>query len=105
MTPGQPIDLPEPLARKLLARVPEKVRLAHDEIRPGMWIEWLSPALHACQAEVLVLHPEGIVEVFHPLTEILCRIPVSWVIRILDKTPRQFGQRDALPHEEPDDAA
>ena len=52
-------------------------------IQVGNWVEWLSPALPKQQGEVLAVYPDGTFEVFHPLTETLCRLPVKWVIRVV----------------------
>jgi hypothetical protein len=52
-------------------------------VQVGDWVEWLSPALPKQQGEVLAVYPDRTFEVFHPLTESLCRLPIGWVIRVL----------------------
>lgn len=59
-------------------------------LRPGDWVEWLSPALPRQEGEVLAVHGDGTFEVFHPLTEILRRLPVAWVTRILNAPTSQI---------------
>jgi hypothetical protein len=88
LTPGHPRELPEARARRLLERAAGKVRVVNfgsvtGGIRPGVWVEWLSPALPKQQGEVLAVYQDGTFEVFHPLAEKLCRLPVMWVIRVV----------------------
>lgn len=52
-------------------------------IQAGNWVEWLSPALPKQQGEVMAVYQDGTFEVFHPLSERLCRLPAKWVIRIV----------------------
>lgn len=52
-------------------------------VQAGNWVEWLSPALPKQQGEVLAVYQDGTFEVFHPLSETLCRLPVKWVIRVM----------------------
>lgn len=52
-------------------------------VQVGDWVEWLSPALPTQHGEVLGVHNDGTFEVWHPLTETFCRLPVGWVIRVL----------------------
>jgi hypothetical protein len=79
LKPG-PIDLPDDDAVKLLAKKPDAVRLA---VQPGDRVEWLSPALPKQEGEVLAIYDDGTFEVYHPLTEILCRLPLAWVTRVV----------------------
>ncbi|MEQ1679274.1 MAG: hypothetical protein ABL950_01510 [Nitrospira sp.] len=55
-------------------------------LKPGDWVEWLSPALPKQQGEVLAVRgdDDGTFEVYHPLTEAVCRLSVSWVTRIMN---------------------
>ena len=59
-----------------------------DPVRPvlqaGDLVEWLSPALPKQREEVLAVYDNGTFEVWHPLTEAICRLPVAWVMRILN---------------------
>jgi hypothetical protein len=57
-----------------------------DGLKPGDLVEWLSPALPRKQGEVLAVHPNGTFEVWHPLTEILCRLPMGWITRVTRPT-------------------
>lgn len=86
LTPGHPRDLPEDQARRLLERAAGKVRVVEpgsvmEGIQPGVWVEWLSPALPKQRGEVLAVYDDGTFDVWHPLAETLCRLPVTWVIR------------------------
>jgi hypothetical protein len=87
LTPGRPMELPEDRAWRLLERAPGRVRVINtlptiNDIQAGCWVEWLSPALPQQRGEVLAVNPDGTFEVFHPLTETLCRLPVKWVMKI-----------------------
>ena len=82
LVPGQPVDLPDIQARKLLAMVPEKVKLTSTRLpclQPGTWIEWDSPLFGLLRGEVLAVLDDERIEVFHPLTEKRVRIPRAWV--------------------------
>ncbi len=82
LTPGKPVDLPDEQAQKLLAMVPEKVKLASTRppcLQPGTWIEWDSPLFGRLRGELLGVREDGWLEVFHPLTDKLARIPRAWV--------------------------
>jgi hypothetical protein len=90
LTPGRPVNFSESDARRLLDRAPGKVRVVTSgvgakSIRPGMWVVWQSSALPACRGEVLALREDGTFEVFHPLTERLCRLPVLWITQVFEK--------------------
>lgn len=92
LIPNRPVDLPADRARRLLDKAPGKVRVVEPGpvtvgIRPGVWVEWLSPALPKQRGEVLAVHPDGTFEVFHPLTEILCRLPVGWITAVFEQPP------------------
>ncbi|MGZ8373314.1 MAG: hypothetical protein ACXW4A_00160 [Nitrospira sp.] len=58
--------------------------------RPGQWVEWLSPALPTQQGEVVALDADHF-EVYHPLTETLCRLPISWVTRVMKLPTNREG--------------
>jgi hypothetical protein len=88
LEPGKPIDLPPDRAAKLLARAQGRVRPVEGApsspvLKAGVWVEWLSPALPAQRGEILAIHPDGTFDVHHPLTEILCHLPVTWITRVL----------------------
>lgn len=72
---------------------PSQERLALGKVRPGDVVEWLSPALPEQQGEVLAVHPDETFLAFHPLTEILCKLPLAWVTRIVMPAERQEGER------------
>lgn len=80
LKPG-PIDLPDDDAVKLLAKKPDAVRLA---VQAGDWVEWLSPALPKQQGEIIAIDGDHF-HVYHPLTEILCRLPLVWVTRVVTR--------------------
>jgi|CXWL01.1.fsa_nt_gi hypothetical protein len=82
LKPGLPVDLPDGDAVRLLAKKPDAVR---PVLRAGDWAEWLSPALPKQRGKVLAVHPDGTFEVFHPLTEAPCRLPVSWVTKVFSR--------------------
>lgn len=82
LRPGQPTELNDEEAARLLAKKPDKVR---PVLHPGDLVEWLGPALPRQQGEVLAVFGDGIFEVWHPLTERLCRLSVSWVLRVVER--------------------
>lgn len=86
-TPGLPVDLLDGDAVRLLAKKPDTVR---PVLQAGDQVEWLSPALPPQRGEVLAVHSDGTFEVFHPLTEALCRLPVTWVTKILKPSVSPF---------------
>jgi hypothetical protein len=90
LKPGQPVELPDDEAIRLLA----KTNKVHPVLRPDDFVEWRSPALPKQQGEVLAVYPDRTFEVFHPLTEALCRLPVGWVLRVL-KDPMKTGGLNA----------
>ncbi len=49
------------------------------ELRPGSTITWFSPLFGLLSGEVLAVLDDEQIEVFHPLTEKLVRIPRAWV--------------------------
>lgn len=90
---GRVIDVPEDRALRIMAKVPGRVRPLQDAsltppLKPGVWVEWLSPALPRQQGEVLAIDGDRF-EVYHPLTEILCRLPISWITRVVTTVPTQ----------------
>jgi hypothetical protein len=80
LRPGQPTELNDEEAVRLLEKKPDVVQ---PVLCPGDIVEWLSPALPKQRGEVLDVHQNGTFEVFHPLAEKLCRLPVVWVIRVV----------------------
>lgn len=78
LTTGEVFELLDQDAVRLLGKAPDAVR---PVIQVGDTVEWLSPALPAQRAEVLAVHDDGTFEVFHPLTEILCQLPLHWIVR------------------------
>ena len=75
--PGQRMILSPEHARRVLARVREKVRLLDGDL-VGQIVTWESPLFGLLQATVLATVPDG-VRVIHPLTEVKCVIPVTWL--------------------------
>ena len=88
------MDLPEGEALKLMAKASGKVR---PVLRPGDLVEWLSPALPKQRGEILAVYQDRTFEVFQPLTEVLCRLPVVWVIRVLSDPMNTEGSARRLP--------
>lgn len=72
---------------------PSQEGRALGKVRPGDWAEWRSPALPHQRGEVLAVHPDETFEVFHPLTERLCRLPLSWVTRVVLPAEKHEGER------------
>jgi len=92
LTPGRPVNFPDSDALRLLDKAPGKVRVVvsgrgSSDIRPGVWVEWQSPALLPCRGEVLAVYENETFEIFHPLTERLCRLPVAWITQVFVKRP------------------
>lgn len=96
LRPGQPTELNDEEAARLLAKKPDAVR---PVFQAGDRVEWLSPALPRQQGEVLAVHPDSTFEVFHPLTEAICRLQLAWVIRVfsapVDTTGHGRGRTNA----------
>ena len=82
LRPGQPTELDDEEAARLLAKKPDKVR---PVLHPGDTVDWLSPALPKQQGEVLEVYDDGTFEVWHPLTETLCRLPMTWVVQVVER--------------------
>jgi len=78
LRPGQPAELADDDAVRLLAKKPDTVR---PVLHPGDVVEWLSSALPKQRGEVLAVYDDGTFEVWHPLAETLCRLPMTWVIQ------------------------
>jgi len=49
------------------------------EPRPGSTITWFSPLFGLLSGELLAVCEDGQLEVFHPLTDKLARIPQAWL--------------------------
>ncbi len=79
LRPGQPTDLNDEEAARLLELKPDAVR---PVLSPGDVVEWLSPALPKQRGEVRAVFDDGNFEVYHPLAGTLCRLPMIWVIRV-----------------------
>ena len=59
LKPGQPVDLPDEQAKRLLEKAPNKVRMVQDAsplVRPGVTIEWQGADLTMRQGLVDFLH-------------------------------------------------
>ena len=50
-----------------------------NHLKPGSTITWFSPLFGLLSGELLAVCEDGQVEVFHPLTDKLARIPQAWV--------------------------
>jgi hypothetical protein len=92
LRPGQLTELNDEEAVRLLEKKPDAVR---PVLCPGDIVEWLTPALPKQRGEVLEVYQDGIFEVFHPVTEKICRLPVRWIIRVVTRSNRWHqGVRD-----------
>lgn len=83
LVPGHPVELPEGRAVRLLEKAPGRVRLVEsvnkiDGDLIGRIVSWDSPLFGLLSATVLEDLPNG-VRVFHPLTEVECVIPMTWL--------------------------
>ena len=63
--------------QKLLAKVPDKVRVI-EGVQVGEVVTWNSPLFGLLSATVQASFPHG-VEVVHPLTDVPCIIPLTWL--------------------------
>ncbi len=85
LVPGQPVDLPDDRAARLLGKAPGRVQAVEpatdtDGDLLGRIVSWDSPLFGLLNATVQEVLPNG-VRVFHPLTEIECVIPTTWLCR------------------------
>jgi hypothetical protein len=83
LVPGHPVELPEDRAARLLEKAPGRVRVVEsvdriDAALIGCVVMWDSPLFGLLRAAVLEDLPYG-VRVFHPLTEMECVIPTTWL--------------------------
>jgi hypothetical protein len=83
LVPGHPVELPEDRAARLLEKAPGRVRVVEsadriDAALIGCVVTWDSPLFGLLRATVLEDLPHG-VRVFHPLTEMECVIPTTWL--------------------------
>jgi hypothetical protein len=80
--PGQRMILSQEKARRVLACVGNKVRMVEsnrvDGDLLGQIVTWESPLFGLLRATVLQDLLDG-VRVFHPLTEMECVIPMTWL--------------------------
>ena len=83
LVPGYPIELPEHRAVRLLEKAPGRVRVVDSAKRGtgdriGCIVSWESPLFGLLRATVQedLLHG---VRVIHPLTEVTCIIPATWL--------------------------
>jgi len=92
LRPFTPQDLPESQALKLLAKVPDKVRLYHhpssDELQPGRSISWHSPLFGRVRGQVAMVPENGwLVIRCHSITGALALVNVEWGLRIEKPQP------------------
>ena len=85
LVPGKPVELPEDRAARLLEKAPGRVRVVESVDRMdgnliGRIVSWDSPLFGLLSATVQEDLPHG-VRVFHPLTEMECVIPTTWLCR------------------------
>ncbi len=85
LVPGQPVDLPDIQASKLLAKAQGRVKLAPTGLprfQPGTWIEWDSPLFGRLRGELLGAREDGRLEVFNPVTQTVTPILPVWVRQV-----------------------
>jgi hypothetical protein len=83
LVPGHPVELPDSRAARLLEKAPGRVRVVESANRVdgdliGRIVSWDSPLFGLLSATVQEDLPNG-VRVFHPLTEVECVIPTTWL--------------------------
>jgi hypothetical protein len=78
LTPGQPVDVEPERARRILAKLGERVRPVGVP-QPGEAVMWESPLFGPCTGEVLASYPDGSVLGWHPTTDRLVKIPAEWI--------------------------
>jgi len=83
LVPGHPVELPEGRVARLLEKAPGRVRVVESADRIdvdliGCVVMWDSPLFGLLRAAVLEDLQHG-VRVFHPLTEMECVIPTTWL--------------------------
>lgn len=78
---GTLVELPDAAAMELVQKAGTKVRMItlSPGHQPGQTVTWNSPALGVLRGELLSVHSDGWVDVYHPLTEAVARIPAAWV--------------------------
>ena len=80
LLPGAPMEFPDDQGLKLLAKAEGRIRLVSGltAMTPGAVITWESPLFGLLSGPVITVL-EGGVTVMHPLSEVPCTIPTSWV--------------------------
>jgi hypothetical protein len=78
LTPGQPVDVEPERARRILAKLGDRVR-AVGASQPGQVVTWDSPLFGTCTGEVLATYPDGSALAWHPSTGRLAKIPPEWM--------------------------
>jgi hypothetical protein len=81
LAPGCPVSLPDERAARVLTKMPGRVRiLAVDQTLLGQIVRWESRMFWGeMRATVLEDLGHG-VRVIHPLTEVECTIPKTWLV-------------------------
>ena len=84
LTPGQPVDLPDDRAARLLAKAPGRVRAvgtaqSEQVDLTGHIVEWNSPLFWGEMRATALEDLGHSVRVIHPLTEVECVIPRAWL--------------------------
>ena len=78
LCPGQPIDLPDPVALRLLERASGMVRAITRPVQ-GEVITWESPLFGMCEGRVLGILDAQCLLVEHPRLEVPAVILFEWV--------------------------
>ncbi len=82
-TPGQTIDLPEPVALRLVDLAGGKIQRQDQNtpLTPGVWCEWWSPMFGHCTGQIKQVTVSGYIvthsSVIGPHEQI--EIPVAWL--------------------------
>jgi hypothetical protein len=84
LEPGRPIDLPDERAKRLLDKAPGRVRVVESTKRingdlTGHIVVWHSPLFRGEMRATALEDLGHAVRVFHPMTEVECVIPTSWL--------------------------
>jgi hypothetical protein len=76
--PGEILDIPEAKALKLLAKVPQKVRIV-PSLQPGWVVEWQSQIFGTCSGKVVSVKTETVTITDHSVLKQEVTLPASWI--------------------------
>lgn len=98
LVPGEPVELSDARATRLLEKAPGRVRVLEaatkkESDRTGYIVTWTSPSLWGeMRATVLEDLGHG-VKVVHPLSERECVIPTSWLLQPFQPIQSMFPDK------------